>query len=87
MKIVEFECPVTYSDEEIRVFISEQIKELGATLPTISISRNNGLAIKSKDFAAEFIDSLHVSMAIPVNKDIELPPTEEILAPELALNT
>lgn len=82
MKIVEFECPVTYSDEEIRAFISEQIRDLGVALPAISISRNNGLAIKSKDFAAEFIDSLHVSMAIPVKKDIELPPTQEILALE-----
>lgn len=82
MKIVEFECPVTYSDEEIRDFISEQIRDLGVALPAISIFRNNGLAIKSKNFAVEFIDSLHVSMAIPVNKDIELPPTQEILALE-----
>lgn len=31
MKIVEFECPVTFSDEEIRAFISEQIKDLGGS--------------------------------------------------------
>lgn len=48
MKIVEFECPVTFSDEEIRAFISEQIKDLGVALPAISISRNNGFAIKAR---------------------------------------